>query len=164
MNKVLTHINNTIYEKCSLQISEFLNEPESREYEACRFTLNGFHIVCRDAKITPKKIGQFVTFWKRNKNGITEPLNEKDSIDYYVINVIKESKLGQFILPKSILIEKGIVSTNKKVGKRGFRVYPSWDITNNKQAKQTQKWQLNYFIEIDSNTNLKHVKNLYGIE
>ena len=161
MNHELTKIKNIIYDKCSLRISEFEKEPESKEYDACRFELNGLNIVCRNAKITPKKVGQFVTFWKRNKNGITEPLNENDQFHFFVINVRKENKLGQFIIPKSTLIEKGLISTKKKDGKRGFRVYPSWDTTNNKQAEKTQKWQLNYFVEFDSNSDLKLVENLY---
>ncbi|EMM78684.1 MepB domain protein [Leptospira santarosai str. 2000030832] len=47
------------------------------------------------------------------------------------------------IFPKQVLFEKGIVSGRK----RGFRVYPSWDKPTNKQALQTQKWQLAYFLE-----------------
>ena len=164
MNSELSKIKNKIYDKCSLRISEFEEELESKEYCACRFKLNGLNIICRNAKITPKKVGQFVTFWKRNKSGITEPLNENDRFDFYVINVSRENKLGQFIIPKSKLIDKGIISTNKKDGKRGFRVYPSWDTPNNKQAERTQKWQLNYFVEIDNKSDLKLVGNLYGKE
>jgi hypothetical protein len=37
------------------------------------------------------------------------------------------------------LIEKGIVSTSKKEGKRGFSVYPIWDKTASHQAVKTQK-------------------------
>ena len=49
-----------------------------------------------------------------------------------------------------ILINKEIVS-DKKEGKRAIRVYPPWDIAINKQAQKTQKWQLNYFLEIPQN-------------
>ena len=58
---------NDIYDKCNLAISNFHKELESKEYQACRFNLNNKHIICRTAKITPKKVGQFVTFWKRKK-------------------------------------------------------------------------------------------------
>ncbi len=54
---------------------------------------------------------------------------------------------GQFIFPKSILLVKGILSDGEKDGKRGFRVYPPWDKAVNKQAKQTQQWQLQYFTD-----------------
>ena len=102
-----------------------------------------------------------MTFWKRNKLGITEPFSEFDRIDFYVINVKIETNFGQFVFPKSELITKGILSTNKKEGKRGFRVYPKWDKTTNKQAEKTQKWQLNYFYEIDNLTDLTFVRELY---
>lgn len=162
MNFELTEIKNKVYDRIGLQLSKFANEPEGKEYEACRFELNGLTIICRNSKITPKKVGQFVTFWKRNKDGITEPMNISDRFDFYVINVSKGKLHGQIVLPKSVLVEKGIVSTSKKEGKRGFRVYPPWDIANNKQAGQTQKWQLDYFYSIDNITDFKKVIDLYN--
>ncbi|WP_349675907.1 MepB family protein [Salegentibacter sp. UBA1130] len=150
-----------IYEKCGLKISDFQLETESKEYIACRFDLNGRKIISRNAKITPKKVGQFVTFWKRNGNGPIEPFEVNDQFDFFVVNVRTENQFGQFVFPKSVLIKKGIISTDKKEGKRAFRVYPSWVIANNKQAGKTQKWQLNYFHEITYSTDLKKVTDLY---
>ena len=161
MDKNLNQIKTEIYDKCSLVISDFKTETESKEYNACRFQLNGLNVLSRNAKITPKKVGQFVTFWKRNGNGIIEPFNEKDGIDFYTVNVRTENEFGQFVFPKSVLIKKGIISTEKKEGKRGFRVYPNWDTVKSKQAEQTQKWQLNYFYEINSSTDLQKVNELY---
>ena len=161
MDYSLSFIKTEIYDKCILQISEFKMEDEGKKYNACRYELNGLKIVSRNAKVTPKKAGQFVTFWKRNQKGITEPLNETDPVDFYVIVVKTENRQGQFVFPKSILIKKGILSTDRKEGKRGFRVYPVWDITKNAQAKKTQKWQLNYFYEISETTDLKKVTELY---
>ena len=161
MDNNLSQIKKEVYEKAKFDIIDFNVELESKEYNACRFKINGQNIICRSSKITPKKIGQFVTFWKRNKNGIIEPLSENDSFNFYVINVRKENRLGQFVLPKPTLIAKGIISTPKKDGKRGFRVYPSWDKPINKQAVKTQKWQLNYFYEIGQMTDLSKVNELY---
>lgn len=155
-------IKTKIYDKCELKISDFKMETESKEYDACRFKLNGLSIISRNAKITPKKVGQFVTFWKRSRNGPIEPLNETDRIDFYVVNVRTKSHFGQFVFPKAVLIKKGIISTEKKEGKRGFRVYPIWDKTKNKQAEKTQKWQLNYFYEISATTDFKKVNKLYN--
>ncbi|NJB84224.1 MepB family protein [Wenyingzhuangia aestuarii] len=153
-----------IYDKCTLEISKINNELEGTEYDACQFELNGMKIICRSSKITPKKVGQFVTFWKRNIKGITEPYSETDRIDFYVINVKSENRFGQFVFPKSELINKGIITTEKKDGKRGFRVYPKWDKTQNKQAEKTQKWQLNYFYEMNDSTDFKKVTELYEKE
>ena len=161
MNRNLSEIKTKIYDKVDFQISEMSNELEGKEYDACRFELNGMKIISRSSKITPKKIGQFVTFWKRNKKGITEPYNKADQIDFYVINVKTENNFGQFVFPKSELINKGIISTERKDGKRGFRVYPKWDIAENKQAIKTQEWQLKYCYEINKLTNLSFVKELY---
>src|SRR5690606_17460570 len=98
-----------------------------------------------------------VTFWKRDTKGITQPFSEKDNLQFYVINVQMETRRGQFVFPKPILIAKGIISTEKKDGKRGLRVYPIWDIAANKQAEKTQRWQLGYFYELQESTDFKEV-------
>ena len=109
MNKNLTQINTEVYERCALKISDFQLETERKEYDACRFELNGQKIISRSAKITPKKAGQFVTFWKRNGSGPIEPLEENDQIDFYTVNLRTKNNFGQFVFPKSILIKKGII-------------------------------------------------------
>lgn len=124
---------------------------ESKEYGACSFTLNGKSIQFRVSKITPTKIGQFVTIWKRNKEGITEPYDSSDQLDFIIIFSESGEKAGYFLFPSSILIEKGIISHKNKQGKRGIRVYPPWDIAANKQAQKTQSWQTNYFVSIEKN-------------
>ncbi len=118
---------------------------ESKEYKACSYAINDMNIIERTAKITPKKIGQFVTCWKRNIDGITAPYKDSDRIDYFIIKVNSNEKSGTFKFPKAALIKHGILSTEKKEGKRGFRVYPIWDRPTSKQALKTQAWQLNYF-------------------
>ncbi|MFC2109882.1 MepB family protein [Bacteroidota bacterium] len=150
-----------LYDKLDFKISNFQKEKESQEYNACRYNLNALAIISRTSKITPKKIGQFVTFWKREETGLIAPFNESDTLDFYIVNVTYESKFAQFIFPKSILIQKGIISTDNKEGKRGFRVYPNWDHPKSKQAVQTQKWQLDYFIEINNLTNHHTLFKLY---
>ena len=164
MDSNLTQIISEVYDKCKLGISRFKIEQESKEYGACRYELNGINIISRNGKITPKKVGQFVTFWKRNENGPIEPFNEIDNIDFYTVTVRTEKEFGQFVFPKSILIKKGIISTDKKEGKRAFRVYPNWDVTKNKQAERTQKWQLKYFYEINNSINFNKVMELYKTE
>lgn len=157
----LIKVRNTIYEQAALHLSSFEKEIEGRTYAACRYKINDWNIVCRDAKITPKKVGQFVTFWKRNAAKVTRPFDENDAVDFFVINVYKENRVGQFVFPKSILIKKGIISTTKKDGKRGFRVYPIWDKTTSKQAQKTQKWQLDFFVEMNKDTKPTSLKTLY---
>ena len=159
----LSTIINKVYKECSLEVSNFQIEVESKEYYACRFNLNKLKIISRTAKITPKKVGQFVTFWKREVNQPIAPFDENDAIDFFVVNIQNEKQLGQFVFPKSLLVKKGIISTAKKEGKRAFRVYPAWDVTESKQAIASQKWQVNYFYEINENMDLKSAIDLYKI-
>lgn len=164
MNDLLYKIQKEVYNKCAFKLTDFSLEVESKEYKACRFKLNDRSILCRNAKITPKKVGQFVTFWKRSLDGPIEPFHETDAFEYYIVNIQNENSLGQFVFPKSILLKKGIISTDKKEGKRGFRVYPSWDTTESMQAKRTQKWQLEYFFVINKTTDFNAVLKLYHTE
>lgn len=135
-----------LFDRFGLEPKNLMIEKESMEYGACRFELEGFKIAFRVAKITPTKNGQFVTLWKRKKGGPIEPYHIEDDVDRYIIFVNFQNRSGQFIFPKTILHEKGILS-GKKEGKRGFRIYPPWDLSLNKQAKRTQSWQSDYFME-----------------
>jgi hypothetical protein len=137
-----------IYNKCLFQFSDPIPEAESAEYGACRFSINELKIIFRIAKITPTKIGQFVTIWQRNAEGITAPFDVSDDFDALIIHTRKDEKWGQFIFPKAILLEKSVISKKNKGGKRGFRVYPPWDVVDNKQAEKTQHWQTAYFLEV----------------
>ncbi len=136
------------YQELGLEVTNFDLELESKEYEACRFEVENKLTLGRTAKLTPKKNGLFVTLWKRDKNGITSPFDEFDSIEFAFILVTENEKSGYFKFPKETLLQKGILSTTKKDGKRGFRVYPPWALTTSKQAEKTQQWQLHYFTKI----------------
>jgi hypothetical protein len=159
----LKEIKDQVYNKCALKISNFKLEHESKTYDACQFRLNEANVVCRSSKVTPKKVGQFVTFWKRIENGPIAPFNENDTVDFFIVNVRTENRLGQFVFPKSILVKKGILSTPKNEGKRAFRVYSSWDVVNSKQAEKSQKWQRDYFYEINGQMNYKRIVELYSL-
>lgn len=144
----LSQLKKLLFDQCRLTISAFNEESESEEYAACSFKLNQKHVVFRVSKITPKKVGQFVTVWKRNQKGITQPFSKSDDLDYVIICSRSGANFGAFIFSKDVLIEKGII-TDTKEGKRGIRVYPPWDEAVNKQAQKTQYWQTKYFIKFD---------------
>lgn len=137
-----------VYLPCGFKCSGINISDESVEYGAAAFQLNDLHLIFRVAKITPTKIGQFVTIWKRIGDGPTQPYDASNSVDFIVVSVRNNNLFGQFIFPRSILLEKNIMSLNGKGGKRGIRVYPPWDKPTSKQAKKTQAWQLKYFLEI----------------
>lgn len=116
--------------------------------QALTFVLNEKIINFRIGKITPIKLGFFVTLWKRVE-GITQPHHVKDKFDFFVISVRDDLGVGQFIFPKSALQRNNVVSSEKKEGKRGIRVYPPWIKTVTKQAQKTQQWQTKYFVNLD---------------
>ncbi|MEA5401908.1 MepB family protein [Arcicella sp. DC2W] len=153
-----------LYQPSGFNCSEPVLEAESAEYGACDFKLNDFNIKYRIAKITPTKTGQFVTLWKRNQQGIIEPFEMNDKVDFFIISTRKDNRFGQFIFPKALLYEKGVISDERKEGKRAIRVYPPWDEANSKQAQKTQQWQLKYFLEIPEGglSNLTLAKQLLG--
>jgi hypothetical protein len=153
-----------VYTPLNLDVTNIEKEVESAEYEAFTFKINSLYVIYREAKITPTKIGQFVTLWKRKTGQPIEPFHASDTIDFVIVSTRNGAQLGEFIFPKSILIEKGIISTETKEGKRAFRVYPPWDKAENKQAQASQKWQLNYFLTVfeDEKTDLARAKKLFG--
>lgn len=120
MNFLLDHIKVNIYDRCELQVSNYRLESESKEYAACRFDLNGLHIISRNSKITTKKTGQFVTFWQRNGKGTIAPFHQYDYFNFFIVNVQNDDRIGQFVFPKTVLIKNGIISSDKKEGKEVF--------------------------------------------
>ena len=140
-----------VYDKFSFDLVDLNTEDESQEYGACSYKINGKAIQFRVSKITPKKVGQFVTIWKRNEQEITQPFEETDEIYFIVISSRNPDNFGQFIFPKSVLVEKGIITRKNKEGKRGIRVYPPWHRPINKQAIKTQSWQIRYFENVHDN-------------
>ncbi|MFK8044831.1 MAG: MepB family protein [Crocinitomicaceae bacterium] len=149
-----------IIKQLGFTVTNYIEDQESKAYLACQYNLNGLKIIGRTAKMTPKKIGQFVTFWKRSDKGPIMPFEESDQFDFLIITVRSADYLGQFIFPQSVLIKKGIVTNITKEGKRAFRVYPPWDKPVSKQAIASQKWQVKYFYEINDKTNKNDVEQL----
>lgn len=155
-----------IYDLNNFSCASVQKDAESADYGAFTFVLNHSSILFRVAKITPTKIGQFVTIWKRTAHdGKIKPFHINDSIDFFVISTRKDNAFGQFVFPKAILCEHGIIESEGKKGKLGIRVYPPWDIALNKQAQKTQKWQLKYFLEIslDKQINNSLVRKMYTL-
>lgn len=136
------------YGSVGLHYTNLIRDRESQEYSACEFEMGGKHIKFRSAKITPTKIGQFVTFWKRIGSGSIMPYDVTDHFDVLIVSTRTADCFGQFVFPKEVLLQQGVISKNGVGGKRALRVYPVWDKTDSPQAKKTQAWQLLYFIEV----------------
>jgi hypothetical protein len=149
------------YEANGLLCSDIVQESESREYGACTFQMNNKIIKFRVAKITPTKVGQFVTFWKRIADGPIMPYNLHDAFDLLVVSVRTPHHLGQYILPKDVLWQNGLLSKGGVGGKRAMRVYPPWDTADNVQAKKAQEWQNKYFVEINPHMDTLKLQKLF---
>lgn len=152
-----------VYDPNGLTCSQPVPEAESAEYAAHEFTLDGRSVRFRVAKTTPTKVGQFVTVWKRIGNGPIQPFDAADPVDLFVISTRDDDGFGQFVFPREVLRERGIVSTEGVGGKRAFRVYPPWVATTSRQAGATQKWQTEYFLRVpeDGSVDGGRVRALY---
>lgn len=78
-----------------------------------------------------------MTLWKREGKGPILPHDIEDPIDLFVIGVRSSNNFGQFVFPKAILRERGIVSQETRGGKRAMRIYAPWDFPVSLQAKKT---------------------------
>ena len=141
----------SLHDHFKTSCEKMIIDKESAQYNGCSFLLvypdnRQLKTIFRTAKITPTKTGQFVTLWKRptNKSPI-QPFDEDDEFDQVIILLKHADQMGYFIFDKKILAEKDIISTAGIGGKRAIRVYPPWDMADNKQAINTQKWQTQYF-------------------
>jgi hypothetical protein len=152
-----------VFDLWGFQYTKPQEEAESAEYEAHFFKLNDLTVRYRKAKITPTKTGQFVTFWKREGDGPIQPYEIDDKVDILMVCVRKDNHSGVFVFSRAVLISQDIISTETKEGKRAFRVYPPWDLPMSKQAIKTQKWQLEYFLDVGvGNVNTEKVTKLFS--
>jgi len=129
-------------------------EKESAEYGSVRFEMDGQTCLYRQAKHTPKKVGQFAALWKRPAmSGEIAPFDYDDGIDRVIILVGEHPRFGVFVFPCRLLVEKDIFSEKSIGGKRAFRVYAPWVMMPSAaQAKRAKIWQCDHFVELTDTT------------
>ena len=101
-------------------------------------------VIVKKAHATPKKIGQFVTIYKRI-NGYNEPFSVEDNLHAIIVEIEENSFKGKFIFDKATLIKYEIITNGEIIGKMAMRVYAPWHKPSSNQALRTQKWQTKYF-------------------
>ena len=148
MIKEIEKLEKILQKHFELPFSEITQDSECEEYFGFNFKINQINFKFRKSKLTPKKMGQFVTLWKRNAEGKTIPFDINDNFDFYIIAVEENHHSGFFIFPKTILEKENYISGKIKSGKRGFRIYTDWHFPNNKQAEKTKLWQTQFFINL----------------
>ena len=127
--------------------AEVIPEAQNSDYESGLVQIGeeAWHI--RTARNTPTKPGAFVAFWQRDAEGNTRPFDGDDSAAGLLVFVEQHDRRGVFRFTRAHLAELGITS-GKRPGKRGFRVYPSWCEGLNVQATTTQRAQAPAFQEL----------------
>ncbi|WP_312761577.1 MepB family protein [Epilithonimonas sp.] len=120
---------------------------ECEEYSGFNFKINQTNFKFRKSKLTAKKVGQFVTFWKRDLDGKTAPFDMNNDFAFYLIAIEENENFGFFVFPKVILENENLISTEQKKGKRGFRIYANRHFLTNKQAEKNKLWQTKYFTD-----------------
>lgn len=151
----LNDVNKMIYEPNGLTVKCVQEEKQNSKYGAGIFRLSSRTVRFRVANITPTKAGQFVSFWEKDKNNKNQPFTYEEAPDLLVITVFKnDSGFGQFIFPKEVLFKQEILKSSSTKGKMAIRIYPSWDKPTSKQALESSKWQLPYFVDMSDPSKL----------
>ena len=121
-------------------------EMQNSDYESgiAQISDEAWHI--RTARNTPTKPGAFVAFWRRDADGTTTPFSDDELAAGLLVFVEQQDRRGVFRFTGAHLAELGITS-GRRPGKRGFRIYPSWCAGLNAQATATQRAQASAFQE-----------------
>lgn len=164
-------------------------QPENQAYGGYLLELNNKKVLFRVGKVTNHRPGAFVTLWQRcSKRGRPIPFDYDDPIKYFFIFVKGFSKTkrkeyrGQFFFHKNVLLEKGILSKNKKGGKLGMRLFPPWSEQLAKEsiqnsisesiplkktqsfstsARRAQSWQAEYFVSFSAEKSIDFERVLH---
>lgn len=136
-------------------------ENQNKEYEGLTFNIAQHTFRSRLAKKTPKKKGYFVVFWEKDKDNKNQPYAFDEMSEKLIVSIIDGQLIGQFVFPKLLLLQKGILKSENDKGKMAMRVYPSWERELNPSARKTQKWQAAYFIDLSNGIDNQQAAALY---
>ena len=129
--------------------AKLINEEyQNQEYEGILFQDDQYSYRSRLAKKTEKKVGYFVVFWEKDPTNKNRAYSYEQAPDFTLVWVVDDQHLGYFRFPKQLLKEKKILRDSRQPGKMAIRVYPTWSTSLNPTAQRTQRWQLDYFVEV----------------
>lgn len=141
-----------LLEDFGIGCSPGVSEPDNAEYGAMVCGVGSSTMRIRVGKVTPTKVGLFVSVWRRAADGSTEPFPVESDVDALVVVAREGDRYGAFVFPVEVLATRGVVSAGGVGGKRGFRVYPPWSATGNPQARRSQSWQCDWFLDMSGGT------------
>lgn len=117
-NKALTYVNELLYAPHHLTIKNIQEETQNADYGAGMFQLDSKSVRFRVAKITPTKVGQFVSFWEKDAANKNQAFSYENATDLLVINTFHTNgDFGQFVFPKEVLLQQNILKTANTKGK-----------------------------------------------
>lgn len=89
-------------------------------------------------------------------------IQEEQNSEYEGVrfNLLKQTYRSR--LAKSTPKKQGILSSEISKGKMAIRVYPSWISNLNPSAAKTQKWQVEYFVDLSHKMDLDKLTYLYN--
>ena len=122
-------------------------EEQNSDYEAGLAVIEGERWHIRTARNTPTKPGAFVAVWRRDADGNTVPLPGDDESNGLLVFVSDGTRRGMFRFTAEHLRGLGVTETERRPGKRGFRVYPAWCSGLNDRATASQAAQASAFTE-----------------
>ncbi len=129
-----------------LTIAAVTAEEQNSDYESGVAEIDGARWHIRTARTTPAKPGAFTAFWCRGADGQTAPF-AADAVGAGLLVLVEQGSLrGRFRFTAQELATLGITS-GRRPGKRGFRVYPAWCTDLNPQASRAQRAQSSAFAE-----------------
>jgi hypothetical protein len=160
----LIEVKRSVFDPLGLECSLPRPESANAEYGAFLLCVGDRHVRSRVARVTPTKSGLFVAVWRRAPDRSTQPHDSEEGIEVLAISVREGEHFGLFVFPRDALIVHGIVSVAGVGGKRGFRLYPPWSAVESRQARQTQQWQVEYYIGLDGGgtANRTLARSLWG--
>jgi hypothetical protein len=124
-------------------VADVTPETQNSDYESGVARIDGEDWHIRTARNTPTRPGAFVAFWQRDTDGT---FGDHDPAAGLLVFVDQQGGRGVFRFTGAHLAELGITS-GRRPGKRGFRVYPSWCAGLYSQATATQRAQASAFQE-----------------
>ncbi|MEB3767497.1 MepB family protein [Acinetobacter sp. MD2] len=131
-------------------------------YAGLSFVYAGQKYLFRQVKITPTKLGGFVTLWTRDQPNLAiRPFNEQDGIDGVIIANANQTDTGYFFFDRATLVQHQVFTQNGIEGKRALRLYEPWLSLTAKQAIHSQKWQSEHFIALSETNGLNKAQSFF---
>ena len=140
-----------------------------RSNSICNVELDGLNTIHRVAT-RHARTGRYDVALTHNFFGVPVPFDSSDNIDLIVFSLLDEAKdnvVGYFVFPKSVLVERGYFSVDRKGGLTGMPLCPSSSACSSysdpalapsetestessirvSRHRRNWRWQLDYFID-----------------